>query len=119
MDALGVTIGIILVMIILLLLAFRLSFILAKRAICKVISIFREYNAIAYNKALTLDNMGLAPRSFFSFRILSDYKPWALETLVKSGVIRATEQGYFYLSEDTLNANPNIQTACQSNKVKI
>lgn len=119
MNSVGIYISLILILFVLLLLSFRFSLLLARRAICKVISIFREYDAVQFTKALTLENLGLAPRPLFTLRVLRDYKPWALQTLVQSGIIRAGQEGTFYLSEDTLNANPNIQTACQINKVKI
>jgi hypothetical protein len=92
---------------------------LARRAVCTVISIFRNYGAVSYNKALNLNSMGLGPRSFFNFRILKDYKPWALQTLMRSGIIRMADEGNYYLSEDTLEANPPVQTACQNKKLKV
>jgi hypothetical protein len=112
MNATNILIGIILILIILLILSFRLSLFLARRAVCTVISTFREFRAVQFQNAMKLEPMGLAPRSFLSFHLLRDYKPWALQTLVRSGIIRAGAEGTFYLSEDTLNANPEIQSVC-------
>ena len=96
-----------------LVIALRLSLFLAKRAICKVLATFREYNAVNYQNALPLDLMGLAPRPFFSFRLLRDYRPWALQTLMQVGIVRMAFEGTYYLSEETLEANPQIQATCR------
>ncbi len=119
MGNVGVTVGLILVLVIFMVLSFRISLYLARRAICKVIGIFRDNDARDYSRALPLTILGLAPRPLFSFRLLRDYKPWALQTLVQSGVVRMAQEGNFYLSEESLEANPNIQSACQNKKIKV
>jgi hypothetical protein len=109
MNAIDINAAIILLMVALLILSFRLSMSLARRAICTVISIFRQNNAIQYEKALQLHSMGLNMRpALLSFRLLRDYKPWAIQTLVQAGVIRAASQNTFYLSEDSLRQYPGI-----------
>lgn len=113
MNGTSITVGIFLVMLILLVLSFRFSLVLARRAICRVITIFRSQGAVDYQQALPLEAFGLGPRPFFSFRLLRDYKPWALQTLVQAGIIRMATEGNFYLSEETLKANPQIATSCQ------
>jgi hypothetical protein len=109
----NIYIAVIVILFIGLVLAFRLSLYLAKRSVCKVITIFRENDAVEPQKALTLESLGLGPKSLFQIRLLRDYKPWALQTLVQAGVIRLSTEGTFYLSEETLKANPNINSACQ------
>jgi len=94
-------------------LSLRISLTLARRSICRILTIFREHNAVNYQNALPLDLMGLGPRPFLSFRLLRDYKPWALQTLVQAGIIRMAYEGTFYLSEETLEVNPQIQTVCR------
>jgi hypothetical protein len=111
-ETMGIYISIIIVLFILLILSFRLSLILARRAICKVIATFRDFRAVQFQNAMPLAAMGLAPRSFFEFHLLRDYKPWALQTLVRSGIVRMATEGTFYLSEETLNANPEFQAIC-------
>ncbi len=113
MNTLGIYIGIILILLILLMLSFRLSLWLARRAVCTVITIFRDNNAVQFQKALPLESIGLGPRPLLSFRLLRDYKPWALQTLVRSGIIRTGMEGTYYLSEDTLAANPEVQSVCR------
>jgi hypothetical protein len=113
MNGTSISIGIILVMVILLIFSFRFSMSLARRAICRVITMFRMQGAVDYQQALPLAALGLGPRPLFSFRLLRDYKPWALQTLVQAGIIRMATEGSFYLSEETLKANPQFTTSCQ------
>jgi hypothetical protein len=113
MNSTGVFLGIILILFIALIFSFRLSLLMARHAICRVITIFRQNQANDYQRALPLAYLGLGPRPFLSFRLLRDYKPWALQTLVQSGIIRMANEGNFYLSEDTLTANQNIASLCQ------
>jgi hypothetical protein len=109
MNAININAALILVMLILLVLSFRLSMSLARKAICKVISIFRQNDAVRYDRALRLENMGLRfTNPLISFRLLRDYKPWAIQTLVQAGVIRAASTDTFYLSEDTLRQYPGV-----------
>ena len=61
----GIYAGIIVLLIALVVLTFRLSMFLAKRAICKVIATFRDYGAVEYGKALRLESLGLSPKPFF------------------------------------------------------
>jgi hypothetical protein len=118
MNGVSLSIALVVIMVIALLLSFQLSYNLTKRAICRVVNIFRFYNAVDYQKALPLEALGLGPRPLFSFRILRDYKPWALRTLAQAGVIRMAEEGLYYLSDETLRANPEIMAVCRS-KVKV
>ena len=112
MTSISIYLTIIIILFIFLVLSFRISLFMARRAVCSVISTFRENNATEFQKAMTLDNLGLAPRPFLSLRLLRDYKPWALRALVQSGIIRMAAEGTFYLSEDTLRAYPHIESAC-------
>jgi hypothetical protein len=119
MNSLSISIGIILILVILLIMSFQLSFALARRSICKVIALFREIDAVGYSKAVPLEALGLGPRPFLQFKVLRDYKPWALQTLVQASIVRSGAEGTFYLSEDTLKANPNFESACQIKQPKI
>lgn len=76
---------------------------LMKRALKKVIRIFREHNATNIRNAKTLDELGLKPRSFMEgmFRT-RDYKPFALDLLRKGEIVQMTEDGKLYLLEDKL-----------------
>lgn len=95
--------AIILFMILLLLLAFRLSLFLFKRAICELMEIFRQNNAVRIEMAATLEELGLADRPLF--RLLRDYRPYAFQVLTQESIIQITPDGRFYLDEENPKAN--------------
>lgn len=68
-----------------------------------MITIFKKNQALGFDSARTIDELGLRPASL-SQRLVSmrDYKPWALEALVKSEVVRVTEDDRLYLDEKKL-----------------
>ena len=76
---------------------------LMKRAFSNVIKIFRQHNAINDKNAKTIDELGLRPPTFTQrmFRA-RDYKPQALDFLIKAEIVQMTEDGKLYLSEDKL-----------------
>ena len=75
-----------------------------KRAIHKVVEIFYQHNALRVNDAKTLEEIGLK-KPDFSQRIMRgrDYKQYALQILIKRGVINVTEDGRVYMVEDNLD----------------
>jgi hypothetical protein len=74
-----------------------------KRAISQVIQIFRQNSALDKKTAKTADELGLQPRRFAEGMLrLRDFKPYALNALVKAGIIKSTEDGRFYLAEGVL-----------------
>ncbi len=74
-----------------------------RRAIRQVIRIFREHNAIGIKNACTIDELRLRPRGMMEGIWKGrDYKKYALDALMKSGIIQATGDGRFYISEDKL-----------------
>jgi len=96
---------IIIVLIIVLLLAaiFIIPRWLVRRAARQVIRIFREYNATDSKNAKTIDELGLRPPGMMERMMRRrDYKPYALDALVKAEIIQATEDGRLYLSEEKL-----------------
>ncbi|MBN1631440.1 MAG: hypothetical protein JW990_16905 [Thermoleophilia bacterium] len=76
---------------------------LVKKAVRTVIARFRAKGAISPKKATSLYELGLEPADFLH-RIgrTRDYKPQAMRLLVQKNVIRGTEDGKVYLSEDEL-----------------
>ncbi len=78
-----------------------------KRAVRKVVAIFRAHGATSPDTAVSLAELGLAPRSPFDrmFR-MRDYKPYATRLLGQAEIIRSTEEGLVYLSEDDLERSP-------------
>jgi hypothetical protein len=75
-----------------------------RRAIFKVIAIFRQHNALGINDAKTLQELGLEERDFAQ-RIIRgrDFKQYALQILIKRGVIYVTEDGKLYMVGDKLD----------------
>jgi len=73
------------------------------RAFPKVLQIFREYNAINERNAKTVDELGLRPPTFVQrLTKVRDYKPQALNILMRADIVQVTEDGKLYLSEDKL-----------------
>jgi hypothetical protein len=77
--------------------------ILLRRAVFKVIGILRERHSLCYNTAKTLDELGLTPPDFLKrLSRPKDYKPYALQALIRLGIVRVTDDGRICLSEETL-----------------
>jgi len=76
---------------------------LMRRAISSVIQIFRHHNATTVKSAKTIDELGLGSRPMMK-RIFRrrDYKPQALQILMRAEVVQITEDNKVYLSEDKL-----------------
>lgn len=73
------------------------------RAVPHVIRIFRQKNAVGVKNARFIDELGLKPQGFFDKMLKPrDYKPMAMQLLVKVNVIRVTDDGKLYLSEPDL-----------------
>ena len=78
---------------------------LIKRAIRQVIKIFRENNATDQKNAKTADELGLTPPGILERMMRRrDYKPYALDALMRAEIIQQTEDGRLYLSEEKLSA---------------
>jgi hypothetical protein len=88
-------------------LASYISSFLVKKAMRDVVSRFREQGATSPKKAATAEELGLAQRDFLGrmFRA-RDYKPQAMSLLGQKNIIRATEEGRLYLSEEELRNSP-------------
>jgi len=73
------------------------------RNIPKVIRIFREHNAVGEKNAKTIAELGLQPKSMFQRMFARrDYKPQALQFLLRVTIIEMTEDGKVYLNEENL-----------------
>lgn len=80
---------------------------MVKRNISKVIEIFEITGAIGIENAVTLEELGLVPKTQLQrmFR-LRDWKPKALDLLVQANVVLMTEDGKLYITEESLENNP-------------
>ena len=74
-----------------------------KRNVSKVVRIFQTEGAIGVQNAKTIEELGLRPKSMlqgmFSRR---DWKPSALYFLIQTDVVLQTEDGKFYITEESL-----------------
>ncbi len=79
-----------------------------KRAIDHVVAIFEHKNALDARSARTIDELGLRPPTFLEGLMrMRDFKPYALQLLMKAEVVLQTDGGRLYLSQDRL-ATTNI-----------
>ena len=81
--------------------------VLMRRAIRSVVSLFRERGATGPTSATTLEELGLVRGGPLDrmFRP-RDYRPQALRLLAEGKIIRTTEEGRVYLSEEELEHSP-------------
>jgi len=80
-----------------------ISVLMLRRAISQVINSFREGHSFCPQNPKSAEELGLAPSRFADRpRILRDYRPYALDLLIKTGAIRVTEEGKLCLLESGL-----------------
>jgi hypothetical protein len=101
------TLGLILLVVVLLGVAFYASRLLIRRGMRQVIRQFRAQGATTPKGAMTAVEMGLVRGSFTDrmFRV-RDYRPMALDLLRQADVIKMTGEGRLYLSEEALAQSP-------------
>ena len=79
-----------------------------RRAVNQIVAIFERNNALDVRSAKTIGELGLRPRTFLEgIGRIRDFKPYALQALMDAGVIKQTDGGRLYLSQDKL-VNINI-----------
>jgi hypothetical protein len=89
----------ILIIVLLLVFGYLGSNFLTKRALRAVIKMFRDHNALTPETAQFADELGVKNRGMFVMRGLRDYKPAALQFLMKHEIVKATDEGKLFLSE--------------------
>jgi hypothetical protein len=78
---------------------------LTTRAIPSVLRAFRQHNAVGIGNAKTVDELGLgATTGIQRLTKRRDYRPRALQFLIRSNIVGVTEDGKLYLSEEKLAA---------------
>ena len=83
--------------------AFVLPQFLIRRAIRSVMRIFEQHNAIGVKGAKPIEELGLGPKPLLQRMFKArDYKPRALQLLMRSDIVQVTEDGKLYLSEESL-----------------
>ena len=76
-----------------------------KRAVNQVVTIFERNNALDVRSAKTIDELGLRPPTFLEGMLrMRDFKPYALQILMRTEVVRQTDGGRLYLLQDKLAA---------------
>ena len=76
-----------------------------KRAVNQVVGIFERNNALDARSAKTIDELGLRPPTFLEGMLrMRDFKPYALQILMKTDVVVQTDGGRLYLLQDKLAA---------------
>jgi hypothetical protein len=76
-----------------------------RRAVKQVVAIFEHNNALDARSAKTIDELGLRPPTFLEGMMrIRDFKPYALQILMKAEVVCQTDGGRLYLSQDRLAA---------------
>ncbi len=75
-----------------------------RRAVLEVLNIFHQSHSLCSENPKTVDELGLTSQSLtgglFKPR---DYKPYALQMLIKSGMVRLTGEGKMCLWDDKLS----------------
>jgi len=79
------------------------------RAIRRVIKTFREKDALDPANAKTKSELGLKSSAETRFTDglfkMRDYKPYIFDSMFQLAIIRETEDGKYYLSEQTLQSS--------------
>jgi hypothetical protein len=74
-----------------------------RRAFSQVVAIFEHNNALDVRSAKTIDELGLRPPTFLEGMLrMRDFKPYALQILMHTEVVRQTDGGRLYLAEGKL-----------------
>jgi len=83
--------------------ALRIQAFLVKRAVTQVVDRFRTNHSLCSQGSKTVEELGLQPPSFLE-RIYKprDYKPYALNMLIKTGAVRLSDDGKMCLLEKKL-----------------
>ncbi len=95
---------ILLLMIVAAIALYRLMFI---RGLRRAVATFRQCEALDAERAKSLEELGLESRPYVRrmFRP-RNYKASAADLLFRQGIIQATNEGRFYLSETALSQSP-------------
>ena len=109
------TAGLVIVAIVVVLVAMMIvmSRYLIRKAVRDVVTLFRRLGATGPESGRTAQEIGLARAGMFDGMFkLRDYRPDALLMLGQAKIIKATEDGRFYLSEEDL-ADSQIKVSCR------
>ena len=66
------------------------------------IEMFQERQALSADTAMPAEALGFQRRSILQVRAFRDYKPAALQFLMRNNIVQVTDDGRLYLSEAVL-----------------
>jgi hypothetical protein len=101
-ESTRILIILILVLVLMGILVIFVSGLMSRRTLQTLIKMFRNAQALSPETAKFADEIGFKDRSILIFTIVRDYKPQALQLLIKENIIQVTEDGKLFLSEQTL-----------------
>ena len=107
-DSTRALVLLILVILLLLVVAFAGSSFLMRRALRQVIKMFRTAGALSPETAKLAADVGIRQKGLLEIRGLRDYKPTALQFLIRQEIVIVTEDGRVYLSEEKLATSLKI-----------
>lgn len=92
-----------------------------RRAVKAVINIFREHDALSLEKAKTGEELGIIQRRGIAERMVKspDYKPHALQFLMKMEVVKERAGSFLYLSENDLASLQQKKSGNEEGGTKI
>ena len=101
MSGIPLTIIMILVGLGVIVLSFYISMLMTRRAVTRVLEIFKNKNAIGVHQAKTIDELGLRPPSFVERLVrFRDYRQNALKLLAQAGIVWMTEDGKLFIPQE-------------------
>lgn len=114
-ESTRIIIVLVLILIVLFILAIYGQTLMMKRALRQVIKTLRDHEALSSEKAKFVNEMGLQRKGMLQLKAFRDYKPTAIQFLIKQEIILVTEDGKVYLSEDALR-NSGIESRINGQK---
>ena len=101
MSGIPLTITMILVGLGAIALSFYISMQMTRRAVRRVLEIFRSKNAIGIHQAKSIDELGLRPPGFVERLVrFRDYRQNALKLLAQAGIVFMTEEGKLFIPQE-------------------
>jgi hypothetical protein len=90
---------------------FFLRTVFTRKAMFKVVKIFYQHHALGINDAKTLRELGLERPDFLQRMMKArDYKQYALEILIKRGIINVNGDGRLYMVEEKLDQELRVKS---------
>ncbi len=80
---------------------------LMRRAVRQVLTVLKDQQVTSPADGRSPEELGFAPQSILRIHVgLRDYRPYALQLLIRENVVKTTPDGRIYLSEEELERSP-------------